>query len=246
MASMGKEAESVLEWFSGRRFADSLGGDTVQDEFDFVKHEFYPEVRERKEDERACRVFAEFVADAVSRKTPREWRRLFRRLGFRAMYGRTVIWADSRPEYPILLWRVADDWRQGLSWATDARSCHSHLVLHGGKSTGTLWCSVVPPEAVLGIVWYERGAAAGAAPLWRTVDLPAHGRVIVAVDDSAEVIVDSTKLTNSERIEVGGVTSMYRFEHLYADVPDMLAKKVVGAAWAGSAVGGSVGAVTTM
>lgn len=209
MVMMDNSVDSVLAQFSGPKFADTLGA-TVVSEWDYVL-DFNRLIVNGHQDSKDVKLHDEFMAKATSEKPLREWRRAFRRHGFRAVRGDTTVMTEP-PEYPMLLWRLANDWRVGLSWASDAKFCHSRPVMTGHAKSTVLWASIVPPDALLGINWGRAAARAGGRPLWRTVEHEAHGRFIVAVDDCAEVFVDGTKLVQADSLGVGRVTDIYGFE----------------------------------
>ncbi|EON30824.1 hypothetical protein GTC6_20540 [Gordonia terrae C-6] len=136
----------------------------------------------------------EFITVTTSQGTAlRDWRRRFKRAGFRGLYGRHTVFR-KRFEGSLLLFRAAQDWRAGLSWAADARFAQSHDQMAGKITSTKIWAGLVPGEAVLGWNMYRAAVEHGAMPVYETRDVPGVGLVTVALDDCAELLVDYTRL----------------------------------------------------
>lgn len=174
MVMFDTRTDAVLAAFAGGSFVDSLGGETVEDEEVFLARWMDRMNEAGTATAKLRRLHSRFPIEGTSVHPARWWRRQFKAAGFGALCGHVTV-IDERPKYPIMLWRFADDWRSGLSFATDARYCHSATVAAGATSRGTLWCALVEPDSVLGVNWYEKAWRAGARPRWRTIDHPVHG-----------------------------------------------------------------------
>ena len=211
MARMDASTERVLAAYAGSAFVDGLVRESslVEDEWDF-KSRFLEAKNAGRVETKVGKVYTGYVQEASSRRSLRDWRRDFRRVGFRALWGSETVFDDA-PEN-ILLWRLAADWRTGLSWATDARFCHSVPVAAGWARDMTLWAALVPAKALLGIAWYGEAGLKSGCPLWRTVDHFSMGRVTVACDDFAEAFVDYVKLEEAGCLGPGKVVAIHRFD----------------------------------
>ncbi|RPA12623.1 hypothetical protein [Gordonia sp. OPL2] len=186
----------VAAWQSSRRMADEAI--TVVDEFAHLR-EFRNAVAQAVDDPEIVGMYRDFVKNCTTSRSRDDWVDEFRRVGFRQVFeGKTLPTVDA-PSDPIVLWRLAADWREGLSWSADPRFCHSYPWIKYQCHELRLWTAVVPADAVLGVCWY--GGAFGGGPMLRTVDSAELGRVRIAVDDYAEWIVDPGSLDESRVIE---------------------------------------------
>lgn len=214
MVLMTSEVEDVLS--AAHRSVLNIGGLVVEDEWSF-RDRFRAEAAKGKAAKPKLLSWRdEWCGDGSSQRGLRACRREWSKQGELALFGNTVVspvLGQGVGDAGYVVWRLAHDWRAGLSFGMDARSCLSVPNLKRGVDADglTLWCAVVPAEAVLAVLWHPKAVQAGACPLWRTTDVDGLGVVRVAVDDCAEVVVDVTRLVESDSVALGCVTAMHRF-----------------------------------
>ncbi|MGC4964082.1 hypothetical protein [Gordonia sp. DT101] len=210
---MTSQIEAVLGCFAGYSFADSIGGRIVEDEMTFMRR-FKSAINCVANDVKGCddldvvELVHNFVDKSTSTQSLEQWIQDLRAVGYSDVWGRDVV-DGVAPDYSMLLFRLARDWRSGLSWSADARYCHTGTgVLRTGLK---LWCAVVPVDALLARVWHGPGISWGGCPMLRTIEHAGMGRVTVGCDDFAEVLVDPGALADGEVLTVGRVVDLYDF-----------------------------------
>lgn len=168
------------------------------------------------EDRRHVDPIRAYVSKSTSQLGLREWRRKLRRNGYHAVWGDRAL-ALECPDF-VLVYRLALDWRVGLSWAMDPRRCESTApAMTGEPMPATLWAAVVPASEVLAHYWPALGRTKAACPMWKTVDTE-WGHVTVAEDDFSEVLVDPARLSEGESFGPGVVVAVHQFDEVNADV----------------------------
>lgn len=210
---MDADTRAVLKSYSGRRAVDSLGGRIVEDET-FFNYRFRAEYHSGVVESAVAEGFWNFVYDAASGRSIEDCVTSFRSHGFRGVYDSVSV-LDSLGADSLLVYRLASDWRAGLSWAGNSAQCMSYEFVKGEPvSDLCLWAAVVPAEHVLGAHWYGDGVGVGVFPYWRIVDHRVMGRVVLPVMDFSEVWVDPLGLVEGDSLVPGVVVPVHRFDRV--------------------------------
>lgn len=214
---MDLATRKVLERFA----ADGVGveGPVVESWWRFYRR--FRSLLPGVEDRRHVDPIRAYVSKSTSQLGLREWRRKLRRNGYRAVWGdRSGGGRALALECPdlCLVYRLAPDWRVGLSWAMDPRRCESTVpAVTGAPVSATLWAAVVPASEVLAHYWQARGRNRASSPLWKTVDTE-WGPVAVAEDDWCEVLIDPGNLSEGDVFAPGVVVAVHQFDEVSRDV----------------------------
>ncbi|WP_035761010.1 hypothetical protein [Gordonia amicalis] len=222
---MDSATRAVLASFA----KDGVGVDGPVVESDLAFYKRFRKSLPGVEDRRAVEVVRGYVSKSTSELGLRDWRRKLRRVGYRAVWGDRVVSREC-PEF-VLVYRLAVDWRVGLSWAMDPRRCESMLPVTTGEPLPmTLWAAVVPADAVFAHYWSLQFASETACPLWKTLETE-FGRVAVAVDDFSEVLVDPARLVDGDVLSPGVVVAVHEFDQVDVDVDHEQFAMLLNAAW---------------
>lgn len=208
MVLMNASVERVLRSHSGKGFADSLGGTVIEDEWSF-RTRFVELAKDApKASSQRLALYDRWGKEGTRVQPLRWWKRQLDRDQW--LYGDRLV--TPTLDAPLMVFRLAERWDGGLSWAADAGRCSVPSAL--GRSTPmTLWCALVDPADVLSVWWRLKGGI----PAWRTVEHEEHGPITVAVADHSEVLIDPRRLVEADTLTVGSVTAVERFEQATMD-----------------------------
>lgn len=205
---MNKQVEELLNTLSGQHYVDSFEGDVIEDEWKFY-HRFNQAVASAREDADLVALASEWISSGTTHRELDEWLQVWQEYGYSTVWGSRVLDLDAAEN--ALVYRLAERWESGLSWAADARSCVSAARGPGAGAGLTLWAAVVPAEAVLARVWAKGAGVFGGRPLLRTINHETMGTVQLAVDDSSEMLVDPVKLEEGAVLAPGLVVALRHF-----------------------------------
>lgn len=215
MVLMNAPVERALRSHSGKGFADSLGGTVIEDEWSFRARFADLAKTAPKASPKRIALYDQWGVEGSSVKGLRWWRRKLDRGEW--LFGDRLV--APVLDAPLMVWRLAESWESGISWAADAGRC-SVPSASNRQCALTLYCALVDPADVMGVWW--RGGSLHGYPMWRTVEHPEHGRIVVAVQDFSEVLVSPVRLRQTDMLSVGSVTAVETFEDARVDRQSMV------------------------